>query len=505
MYKILCFLLIKLALNMMVFPFKQVYEGKNKGITMDDEKYNGTNYAIDFFNSQLFIEMNLGNPIQTVKVLLSGESCAFKIGKSKYCIYEDKYLSYYNRNNSGDFNFTPKYNAKDIDFNNELGHTAEDSLEAFTDLELKNKTNFKKIGFFLGSDTTDKLCGIIGLEKDNFICNRTYNIVKDSKSRKFINNYNFMLKYNNSFDNGQYIIGGELKDIMQDYNESKVFKIVLTNRVYIYKFGVIINKAVLGEITSDTNNTLIDVDIPGEINNDRTFIVAGKQYFKNFSAQFFEKHFASGACGVRIYDNNPELMLSEKYKVIECDKKKFGKDELNDFPKFYLYLGDYYEERKIFFDSNDLFTEGKYKYFFNIVFDNNTRNKLELGKVFLKKYPVNFNFDKNMIEIYDNYVEESSTDDPATDGGNPPTPKKEFPPWALGLIIALLVIIVGVLGYFLGKYFNKIRKKRANELTDDDYEYKTDTPKENQIEEGTEGEGVTGEGESAGAKEPINT
>ena len=37
--------------------------------------------------------------------------------------------------------------------------------------------------------------------------------------------------------------------------------------------------------------------------------------------------------------------------------------------------------------------------------------------------------------------------------------------------IALLVIIVGVLGYFLGKYFNKIRKKRANELTDDDYEY----------------------------------
>jgi len=33
---------------MMVFPFKQVYEGKNKGITMDDEKYNGTNYAIDY-------------------------------------------------------------------------------------------------------------------------------------------------------------------------------------------------------------------------------------------------------------------------------------------------------------------------------------------------------------------------------------------------------------------------------------------------------------------------
>ena len=505
MYKILCFLLIKLVLNMMVFPFKQVYEGKNKGITIDDKEYNGTNYAIDYYNSKLYIEMNLGNPFQTVKVLLSGEECGFKIGKSKYCIYSDKYLSYYNRNKSSDFSFTPKYTAKDIDFNDEIGHTAEDSFEAFTDLELKNKTKFKKIGFFLGSDTNDKLCGIIGLEKDNLICTRIYNIVNDSVARKYINNHNFMIKYNNSFDDGQYIIGGEFKDIMQDYNESKVFKIELTSRVTIYKYGIIINKAVLGEITGDINNTIIDVDIPGEINNDRTFIVAGQQYFENFSAQFFMKHLKEEKCSVKIYDNNPSLLLSEKYKVIECDKEKFGKDELNKFPKFYLYLGAFHEQRKIFFDSNDLFTEGKYKYFFNIVFDNNTRNKLELGKVFLKKYPVNFNFDKNMIEIYDNYVEEPSTDDPATDGGNPPTPKKEFPPWALALIITLLVIIVGVLGYFLGKYFNKIRKKRANELTDDDYEYKAETQKENQIEEGTEGETATGEGAGAGAEEPINT
>ena len=35
------------------------------------------------------------------------------------------------------------------------------------------------------------------------------------------------------------------------------------------------------------------------------------------------------------------------------------------------------------------------------------------------------------------------------------------------VIIILLIGITGVLGYFLGKYLNKIRKKRANELLDD--------------------------------------
>jgi hypothetical protein len=463
---------------MMVFPFKQVNKGKNKDITIDKKEYNGTNYAIDNFETEVITEMKIGTPYQTVKVLLSGDICAFKIGKSKYCINSDEYLSYYNRNKSNDFTFTPKYNATDMDFDNEMGHTAKDTLTAYTDLELKNETIFKNVGFFLGSDTNEKLCGTIGLEKDNIICDRIYNIVKESKQMKYINNYNFMLKYNNNSKNdGFYIVGGVMKDIIKNYNESNVFNIKLTNRVSIYKFGVEINKVILGE---DSNNT-IEVNIPGEINNDRTFIVVGKQYFENFSDSYFNQYLQSDVCSVSIYDNNPELLLSEKYKVIECDKEKFGKNELNKFPRFYLYLGDYFEERKIYFDSSDLFTETKYKYFFNIIFDNNSRSKIELGKVFLKKYPVNFNFEKNMLEIYDNYMEVPSEDDKTPGGGDTPD-KKGNKIWIYILIVVALVAIVGVLGYFLGKYLNKMRKKRANELTDDDYEYKSENQKENKIE-----------------------
>ena len=83
MNKILFFLLIKISLNMLVFPFKQVNKGKNKDITIDKKEYNGTNYAIDNFETEVITEMKMGDPYQTVKVLLSGDSCAFKIGKSK--------------------------------------------------------------------------------------------------------------------------------------------------------------------------------------------------------------------------------------------------------------------------------------------------------------------------------------------------------------------------------------------------------------------------------------
>lgn len=465
---------------MLVFPFKQVNKGKNKDITIDKKEYNGTNYAIDNFETEVITEMKMGDPYQTVKVLLSGDSCAFKIGKSKYCVNSDEYLSYYNRNKSNDFTFTPIYSAKDMDFNNEMGHTAEDTLTAYTDMELKNETIFKNIGFFLGSDTDEKLCGVVGLEKNNIICDRIYNLVNESKKMKYTNNYNFMLKYNNNSNNeGLYIIGGEMKDIIKNYNESNVFNIKLTDRVHIYKFGVEINKVFLGK---DANET-IDVNIAGEINNDRTFIVVGNKYFDNFSTSFFNKYFQNDVCSVNIYDNDPQLVLSEKYKVIECDKEKFGKNDLKNFPRFYLYLGDYFEERKIYFDGIDLFTETKYKYFFNIIFDNNPQSKIELGKVFLKKYPVNFNYENKLLEIYDNYLEVPSEDGKNPGGDDNPKDKGNII-WIYIMIVVILVAIFGVLGYFLGKYVNKMRKRRANELTDDDYEYKSEEQKDNKIEPG---------------------
>ena len=41
------------------------------------------------------------------------------------------------------------------------------------------------------------------------------------------------------------------------------------------------------------------------------------------------------------------------------------------------------------------------------------------------------------------------------------------------VISIVLILILGALAYFLGKKLNENRKKRANELNDEDFEYST--------------------------------
>ena len=124
------------------------------------------------------------------------------------------------------------------------------------------------------------------------------------------------------------------------------------------------------------------------------------------------------------------------------------------------------------FDYNDLFTETKYKYFYNVIFDFFGVEKWQFGKLFLRKYPINFDYESQTIEVYD-YHKNNDNDNP-NDGGDG---NKDHTVLYITIIV-VLVIITGIVGYFLGKYINKARKKRANELLDDDYDYNTEPNRE---------------------------
>ena len=110
-----------------------------------------------------YTTIKIGSIPQEIKVILAYKDCGFKIGKSINCLNSDKYLSYYNRNLSSDFNYTDDYNKSINEFKNN-GQSAKDSIYAYTDLEMKNLQKFNDIGFYLGTDTNDLLCGIIGFK-----------------------------------------------------------------------------------------------------------------------------------------------------------------------------------------------------------------------------------------------------------------------------------------------------------------------------------------------------
>ena len=84
-----------------------------------------------------------------------------------------------------------------------------------------------------------------------------------------------------------------------------------------------------------------------------------------------------------------------------------------------------------------------------------------------------FDLDSKMIDIYDLYNEE-----PTKNNENMNQDSKGIKTFLIILLIIVLIIIVGFLGYFLGKNLNKIRKRKANELNDDDYDYTSGDNKE---------------------------
>ena len=100
----------------------------------------------------------------------------------------------------------------------------------------------------------------------------------------------------------------------------------------------------------------------------------------------------------------------------------------------------------------DLFKEKGDKLYFLIWFSSSKKTAWEIGFPFLKKYLFNYNYDNKLVSFY-NKIDESLD-------------KEEF---KINIkirkifIIFLLIIIVTILGYVLGKKFRK-KKISAEEL-----------------------------------------
>jgi hypothetical protein len=122
-------------------------------------------------------------------------------------------------------------------------------------------------------------------------------------------------------------------------------------------------------------------------------------------------------------------------------------------------------------EADDLFYERDDYIYFLINFGTMYFPEWKMGKPFLRKYPLTFNFDQKVIHFY-NIIEEKD-------------PDKGIPTYILIISIVVTAVLVGLIFLVVFKfclYEKYFRKKRANELTDDDFEYtsKDDENKNNE-------------------------
>ena len=97
-------------------------------------------------------------------------------------------------------------------------------------------------------------------------------------------------------------------------------------------------------------------------------------------------------------------------------------------------------------------------------------NAWKLGKIFLNKYQFSFNQDSKMIIFYNKIKSENKNE---TENAKVQKNNNKFNMNYLWIIIICLICLIA--GIFIGnKIITRNRKKRLNELQEEEYDYKAD-------------------------------
>ena len=324
---ILTLIIIEFCCTMIIFPFKTI-ENTTGEIKPNNKEYNTSLFVNDYFSQPAYITIKIGSVPQEVKVILSYNDCGFKIGKSINCLNSEKYLSHYNRNLSSDFYYTDDYIKSISEFENN-GQSAKDSIYAYTDLEMKNLQKFNDIGFYLGTDTNDLLCGIIGFKNFKYkdSCKDINNIFQSFKLKEIANSNDWLIKYT-SKNEGLLIFGPEMDKIYPNYDINKFFINYPVNPED-HSWTVVIDQI----YSEDKNEKLNKNNVKADINNDFGLLEGNEDYYYHIISNYFKGYIFQKICTLDSVEIGHFY-----YYALGCDKDKFGIDDMKKFPALKLVL-----------------------------------------------------------------------------------------------------------------------------------------------------------------------
>ena len=259
-----------------------------------------------------------------------------------------------------------------------------------------------------------------------------------------------------------------LKDSIPNFNPDNLYK---TNSIITgvrNNWLFYIQKVISIDIENNKINYINKKIIKAEIDNDFSFIQGNYDYQTFLEKNFFNNYLKNKICNKNIWHKNE----MEGYFIFECDKKNFTDKDLKNFPKlnFICFNGDV----KLEFDYNNLFTETKHKYFFNIIFSIYNVDNWIFGKIFLQKYLTIINSEDNTIQVYlDDNNSCNNISNVTNNSSNKIKNNEENNKLKINykiILFVILFIIFGFLCFTIGRKLRKERRKKANELIDE-YDY----------------------------------
>ena len=454
----LLFLLLLSFYNcVVIIPFKTYYQ-------KEPDDFNATDVVNYWEKNVIYSDSSIGTPGQKIILILDSQShgtnlfehmCDLSgssyIKEKSSTFYLEKVInSYYPMNNASIINETLFF------------------YDNFDLKELKPLNNFR----IIYSDNDEKTqkdkyeyhqytCINVGLGLSwIYYHDVPTNLIKQIKKGYNLETYDFTFEYS-SEDEGRIIIGAEPHIYDPDNyfeSQSRIVGAEGSNneRDWFLNFNKLYHTYKVKSTGYRINETFGTVKSL-RIQFDMGIMIGPNSYKESIKLHFFDDLINEGKCF--------EERVIDGKTIFYCDKSA-EKNITNDFPTLYFEMKIF---NKVFeLTYKDLFREKNGKIYFLIYFrDYSLGDYFTIGKIFLKKYSFTFNLDTKMIGYY-------NIDLPGGKKNKNEEKIYSFSSKYKALIISLiivLVIIFGIFGFYLGKFvYDKVRKKRINEL-DDNYDY----------------------------------
>ena len=466
----------------------------------DNLKKNYTNidFFYDFFLSDIYSSIYIGQNYLKILARISIENNTFYLSEEE-CKRDslDNAQNYHIVTTTG-YKFYESSTYKNISlFNNSLTNFKNGGLisENFSfynttklscqytsydhnlDKILDTKINITDMKVIIQEYTKNKICAVIGMGTPAIIYEGV-NFINELKRIKAINDYSFTFKYLTSYG-GQLIIGGLPHEY---YNNSKLYKSYqyikinsYSNNNYNYPWFIKFNKIFL----ENKNNTIINMQDNANciLVPNFGFIIGTFEYKKLIYEYFFKSLINEGICILEKTNNINNISLSflnnEIFTIFSCDYNLYKEKYNSPFPTLKFQQNDFgyifYLSFSYLFLKIDIFE----RYYFLVIFPeekNNLNNNWYLGLPFLRRYQFIFNYDSKTIGFYNDKIKDGANKKNDTNNEIDLNNNSNIRLYIEISVIIILVLLI-IAAFVVGKKMNDKRKKRANELNDDNYEY----------------------------------
>ena len=387
-----------------VLPLKTSYDYDTKDL------HDKTKIMHNFLTNNIFTELTIADPPQKLATLIKSRD---------YCTYIGSYLcniegSNYDSTNSKSFNNTTEYNLKFKEFNNVC--LATEKMNLSTQLDNTNPEEVDLSQFYHApnnsySANNPYTCGVFGFrhqldesqEGENKCISLIEGLYNNNSTLKKINNLVFSIDYSQTDEviDGQLIMGNYPHEYNSEKYDANNYKQIFMNETSLEEnkdFHTTFYEAFFFKDNNQSYNNKISIDKPEQLHSifilEQNMFCVPQAFFDLYIEEFFKEYINNRVC------QSVEIDLG-RYKTIICNKSETSSTDSFDktFPSVFFY---HFEFNTTFeFTKEELLVEKDgLLYFMMYVDTQNVDGYWGIGKIFMKKYLLTFDFENHAMGYY---------------------------------------------------------------------------------------------------------